>query len=98
MKPSGITLFLIPGILFFSTACSTVKTPILDDATNAGNTREVQRLLDKGYDPNVLTPTDGTPLHSAAKTGKIEIVEILLAKQVQQTKLKMLGSLGLAEI
>jgi uncharacterized protein len=50
-------------------------------ATDAGDAiHEIVRLLlDAGADPNAKSREGGTPLHSAAFTGDIEIAELLLA-------------------
>jgi ankyrin repeat protein len=50
-------------------------------ATDAGDAiHEIVRLLlDAGADPNAKSREGGTPLHSAAVTGDLEIAEVLLA-------------------
>ena len=50
-------------------------------ATDAGDAvHEIVRLLlDAGADPNAKSREGGTPLHSAAFTGDLEIAELLLA-------------------
>jgi len=50
-------------------------------ATDAGDAiHEIVRLLlDAGADPNARSREGGTPLHSAAFTGDLEIAELLLA-------------------
>ncbi|HJW48384.1 MAG TPA: ankyrin repeat domain-containing protein [Candidatus Limnocylindria bacterium] len=50
-------------------------------ATDAGDAiHEIVRLLlDAGADPNAKSHEGGTPLHSAAYTGDLEIAELLLA-------------------
>ncbi len=39
----------------------------------------VRWLLDAGADPNARSATDGTPLHTAAFTGNLEVIRMLLA-------------------
>lgn len=39
----------------------------------------VRWLLDAGADPNARSTTDGTPLHTAAFTGNIPVIQMLLA-------------------
>ena len=60
------------------------------DAVKQGDRATVDRLLDadpslaaakdeRGGDPNAKSREGGTPLHSAAYTGDLEIAELLLA-------------------
>ena len=39
----------------------------------------VRMLLDAGADPNARSTTDGTPLHTAAFTGNVAVLQMLLA-------------------
>ena len=50
-------------------------------ADDAGNDVEelVRMLLDAGADPNARSATEGTPLHTAAFTGNVPVLEMLLA-------------------
>ena len=50
----------------------------LHDASYAGDTTEVQRLLDQGIDPNSKDGAEGTPLHYAASGGHLQVVNLLL--------------------
>ena len=47
-------------------------------AAEMGKASEVNRLLKKGADPNILTARKKTPLHYACIGAKLEIVEILI--------------------
>jgi hypothetical protein len=50
----------------------------LTDAAAGGRLETIQRLLDRGIDPNVSVPGDGSPLIVAARRGRIEVVRLLL--------------------
>ena len=55
-----------------------LHSAVADDAGD--DVKELVRmLLDAGADPNARSATDGTPLHTAAFTGNISVLETLLA-------------------
>lgn len=55
-----------------------LHSAVADDAGN--DVKELVRmLLDAGADPNARSATDGTPLHTAAFTGNVPVLEMLLA-------------------
>lgn len=49
-------------------------------AAALGETSIVALLLDRGADPNALSPDSDVPLHYAAKKGETAVVELLLAR------------------
>jgi len=55
-----------------------LHSAVADDAGEA--TKDLVRmLLDAGADPNARSATDGTPVHTAAFTGNIPVLQMLLA-------------------
>ena len=55
-----------------------LHSAVADDAGEV--TKDLVRmLLDAGADPNARSSTDGTPMHTAAFTGNVPVLEMLLA-------------------
>jgi ankyrin repeat protein len=51
---------------------------VLVRAARRGNLKQVQAMLDAGFDPDVEGEGGATPLHQAAWRGQIDVVELLL--------------------
>ncbi|MGN6504223.1 MAG: ankyrin repeat domain-containing protein [Tepidisphaeraceae bacterium] len=50
----------------------------LANAAWAGNAAAVRLMLDLGFDPAIVPPTGGTPLHAAAWHGRADLVQLIL--------------------
>jgi len=81
-RPGAATVLLEHGADVHMASKPAGFTPlhsaIADDA-GAVTKDLVRMLLDAGADPNARSATDGTPVHTAAITGNIAVLQMLLA-------------------
>lgn len=71
-----------PKCAMYLTQCMQAlnKIPALIRATQNGDAKEIQNLLDKGHDVDTRDSDDCTSLHWAADKGNVEIIRLLIQR------------------